>query len=224
MCDLMLGDLEAQRRQLVHLAPLHPAPRLRRQRRVAGAASRWPMRDDDVGLRYQAQVVPAMARLASRFLPALLAQALRLAGEPVARRRLRAIEAVLGQPPLQLLYARHQHLQLLAQRGVLGFQGGVLVLQLLARHGLSLPTPAILPKQLQLMQPYDVIIGLPFAAVGILDILIGFGVHLLDRTDVAGGLITKSNIFGLSLATPFPAVVHALLGVTSLNRGLKGGK
>ncbi|HEV2461522.1 MAG TPA: pentapeptide repeat-containing protein, partial [Ktedonobacterales bacterium] len=42
------------------------------------------------------------------------------------------------------------------------------------------------------------------------------GVHLLDHTDIAGGIISKSNLFGLSLATPFPAVVHALLGVTSL--------
>jgi hypothetical protein len=76
----------------------------------------------------------------------------------------------------------------------------------------------------KLMQPYDIIIGLIFAAVGIVGILVGFGVHLLDYTDVAGGIISKSNIFGLSLATPFPAVVHALLGVTSLNHGLKGGK
>ena len=79
----------------------------------------------------------------------------------------------------------------------------------------------------KLMQPYDVIFGLVFAAMGILGILgilVGFGVHVLDHTGIAGGRFAKSNLFGLSLATPFPAVVHALLGVTSLNYGLEGGK
>ncbi|MFI5273511.1 MAG: hypothetical protein ACHQ4H_10815 [Ktedonobacterales bacterium] len=68
-------------------------------------------------------------------------------------------------------------------------------------------------------KPYDLIIGLIFTVVGIVGILTGFGLHVLDSVNVSGNLISKTEILGLSLAT-FPALINTLLGLTSLNHGL----
>lgn len=103
------------------------------------------MRHDRIGLRHEAQVAPTMPGLPTRLLAARRAQALRLAhraDQPIARRRLAAVVTILGQPAFQVLHTCHQRLQLLPQRGVLGLEGDVLVLQFLARHNPSLPTPA----------------------------------------------------------------------------------
>lgn len=50
---LVLDDLQTQRRQLLHLPPLDPLPRLDRQRLVAGSARRRPVGDYVIGRRHQ---------------------------------------------------------------------------------------------------------------------------------------------------------------------------
>lgn len=100
------------------------------------------MDDDGVGLAHQAQMVPAMLRLSARLLATLGTQALGLAGKPVAGRRFATVVAVFGQPPLQVLHTGHQRSHLLTQRGILGFEGGMLCLEFLPcqRHVFSLAT------------------------------------------------------------------------------------
>ena len=66
------------------------------------------MLDHRVGRRHQVQRLAAMAQLPARLLAAAPPQALRLAPQPVARRRFAAVVAVLGQPRLQLLHLRRQ--------------------------------------------------------------------------------------------------------------------
>jgi hypothetical protein len=66
-------------------------------------------------------------------------------------------------------------------------------------------------------RPYDLIVGIIFAAAGVIGILHGFGVVNLGG---GSGLISNNSILGLSLAT-FPALINTVLGLTSLNHGLK---
>jgi hypothetical protein len=71
-----------------------------------------------------------------------------------------------------------------------------------------------------LAKPYDLIIGVIFAVVGILGILMGFGLNVLKSVNVGGGLITSSAILGLSLAV-FPALINTFLGLVSIRHGLE---
>jgi hypothetical protein len=71
-----------------------------------------------------------------------------------------------------------------------------------------------------LAKPYDLIIGVIFAVVGILGILMGFGLNVLQHVNVGGGLITSSAILGLSLAV-FPALINTFLGLVSIRHGLE---
>jgi hypothetical protein len=67
--------------------------------------------------------------------------------------------------------------------------------------------------------------GLPglVAGVGVLGILDRFGLHTLADTYLDTGLVTGAAILGLSLAFCTP-LIHTVLGLQSLNHGLKLSK
>lgn len=70
------------------------------------------------------QRLASVAQLPARFLVRAALRAARLARQPVARRRLPAIVAVLGQAPAQLPHLGRQGGDLAPQQGVLGFEDG----------------------------------------------------------------------------------------------------
>ncbi len=70
-------------------------------------------------------------------------------------------------------------------------------------------------------RPYDIIIGILFTAVGVLGILHNLGVNLIPNSgSVVNGAIDNSGVLGLSFFIPY-ALIHLLLGLTSLNAGLR---
>jgi hypothetical protein len=72
-----------------------------------------------------------------------------------------------------------------------------------------------------LARPFDLVIGLLFTIVGLLGVLDAFGLHLVSSTGgVAPNAIGAGSILGLSLALPY-ALIHTLLGLTSLSHGLR---
>jgi len=77
--------------------------------------------------------------------------------------------------------------------------------------------------QPRLARTYDVLIGILFAGIGVLGILDRFGVHVLSNAHLGTELVTGTAILGLSLAF-FPALVHTVLGLQSLNHGFKISK
>ena len=71
-----------------------------------------------------------------------------------------------------------------------------------------------------LARPYDLIMGLLFGGVGLLGILHNMGVNLvIQNATLPKGAIDTTSILGLSLSLPY-ALIHAVLGLTSLNHGL----
>jgi hypothetical protein len=78
--------------------------------------------------------------------------------------------------------------------------------------GMLLPT---------LARPFDLVIGLLFTIVGLLGILHAFGLNLIATSGgVAPNAIDETAILGLSLSLPY-ALIHTLLGLTSLSHGLR---
>jgi hypothetical protein len=73
---------------------------------------------------------------------------------------------------------------------------------------------------LRLARPYDLIIGLLFTAVGLLGLLHNLGYNLVPANASAANTIDQTVIIGLSLALPY-ALIHTLLGLTSLNQGMR---
>lgn len=74
----------------------------------------------------------------------------------------------------------------------------------------------------KLARPYDVIVGAIFGAVGAIGILKAFKIDLLSGLGGSTtGLITHTSVLGLTLAF-FPSLVYAVLGLNSLNHGIKG--
>ena len=71
-----------------------------------------------------------------------------------------------------------------------------------------------------LSRPYDLVIGLLFAGVGLLGILHNFGMNLVATSGIAPDAIDKTAILGLSLSLPY-ALIHTVLGLTSLSHGLR---
>ena len=71
-----------------------------------------------------------------------------------------------------------------------------------------------------LAKPYDLIIGIIFAAVGIIGILINFGLFHLSISSLPSNLVSNNALLGLSLST-FPALIHTVLGLNSINHSLK---
>lgn len=71
----------------------------------------------------------------------------------------------------------------------------------------------------KLARPYDLIVGVIFAVVGVIGILAAFKINLLTTVHAAP-YVSASSIFGLSLAF-FNCLVYAFVGFTSLNHGIK---
>ncbi|HEY7092005.1 MAG TPA: hypothetical protein VH393_02420 [Ktedonobacterales bacterium] len=72
-----------------------------------------------------------------------------------------------------------------------------------------------------LARPYDLVIGLLFTTVGLLGILHNFGLNLVGQpSGLAPNAIDESAILGLSLSLPY-ALIHEVLGLTSLSHGLR---
>ena len=72
----------------------------------------------------------------------------------------------------------------------------------------------------RLSRPYDLIIGLLFTAIGLLGLLHNLGYNLVPTSSDTATTIGQSAILGLSLTLPY-ALIHTLLGLTSLNHGLR---
>ncbi|HEY7094516.1 MAG TPA: hypothetical protein VH393_15140 [Ktedonobacterales bacterium] len=90
-------------------------------------------------------------------------------------------------------------------------------LWLLITGFLGLVLGMILPT---LARPFDLVIGLLFTIVGLLGILHAFGLNLVATSGVAPNAIDETAILGLSLSLPY-ALIHTLLGLTSLSHGLR---
>lgn len=73
---------------------------------------------------------------------------------------------------------------------------------------------------LRLARPFDLIVGLLFTGIGLLGLLHNLGYNLVPTRAVAPSAVDPSAILGLSLALPY-ALIHTLLGLTSLNQGLR---
>jgi len=72
-----------------------------------------------------------------------------------------------------------------------------------------------------LARPYDLVIGLLFTTVGLLGILHAFGLNLVGQPNgIAPNAIDETAILGLSLSLPY-ALIHTVLGLTSLSHGLR---
>ena len=70
-------------------------------------------------------------------------------------------------------------------------------------------------------RPYDLVIGLLFTGVGLLGILHNFGIQLVSQNpSLPANAVGSATILGLSLSLPY-ALIHTVLGLTSLNHGLK---
>jgi hypothetical protein len=140
----MLGDVQAQRRELTHLSPLHPTGRIAGQVVLAAAALARSVDLDRVRRRHQRDAMPRMALLAATLLATLLPQTLGLAShslQSIAGGRLAAVVAVLesrSQALLELLHLSKQRLHLLAQSGILGSERDLFFW----RHAPSLPAAA----------------------------------------------------------------------------------
>lgn len=65
----------------------------------------------------------------------------------------------------------------------------------------------------RLERGYDLIIGLIFTLVGLTGVAVGFAGNI-------AGLTSQTALLGLSLGV-LPSLVHAVLGITSLNHGLR---
>ena len=72
----------------------------------------------------------------------------------------------------------------------------------------------------RLSRPYDLIIGLLFTAIGLLGLLHNLGYNLVPTSSDTASTVAQSAIIGLSLSLPY-ALIHTLLGLTSLNHGLR---
>jgi hypothetical protein len=73
-------------------------------------------------------------------------------------------------------------------------------------------------------QAYDFIIGVIFTLVGVVGVLDAFKIHLLSGVSLSAGLVTSSSILGLSITPLLIALVHTVLGLQSINHGLRAGK
>lgn len=68
---------------------------------------------------------------------------------------------------------------------------------------------------------YDLIIGIIFGVAGLIGIGAGFHINLLSGAPAsASAFISSTTFLGLSL-TVLPSLVHAVLGLTSLNHAIR---
>lgn len=69
-------------------------------------------------------------------------------------------------------------------------------------------------------RPYDLIVGMLFMAAGLLGIMHNLGYNLVPANASTANALDQSAFLGLSLAFPY-ALIHMLLGLGSLNHGLR---
>jgi hypothetical protein len=70
-------------------------------------------------------------------------------------------------------------------------------------------------------RPYDLLVALLFTGVGMVGILHNLGIDLaVHNSRVPAGAIDSAAVLGLSLSLPY-ALIHTVLGMTSLNHALK---
>ena len=68
---------------------------------------------------------------------------------------------------------------------------------------------------------YDLIIGIIFGVAGLIGIAAGFHINLLSGAPASfSNFISATTFFGLSLSV-LPSLVHAVLGLTSLNHAIR---
>ena len=96
-------------------------------------------------------------------------------------------------------------------------------LWLLISGGVGLVVGAKWLNEGKLARIYDLIVGIIFAAAGIIGILLGFGVHIWPSSGLLSGAITDTTLLGLSLAI-FPSLINTVLGFTSFNHGIRTAK
>lgn len=72
----------------------------------------------------------------------------------------------------------------------------------------------------RLARPYDLAVGLLFTGVGMLGVLNNLGLQLVAQRPSAPAVMDNAAILGLSLSLAY-ALIHLLLGLTSLNSGLR---
>ncbi len=119
---LVFGDLEPDRRQIPHLAPLHAhhLGGLVQQQALARRTHRGPALLHHIGGGDQTQGLAGMAQLPARALPARAPQAAgarELALRPIRGRRFAAVVAIFRQSRFQLPHRLQQLRILLQQRG-----------------------------------------------------------------------------------------------------------
>ena len=117
---LMFGDHERPLGKIEHLALLEPLGRLRIERPTAMAARARRVPNHAIRIGDLAQRAALVARLAATRLARAAAQAARdarLLLQPVARRRLRAVRAVLPQLPAKVRHFRLKRRDLPPQQG-----------------------------------------------------------------------------------------------------------
>lgn len=75
----------------------------------------------------------------------------------------------------------------------------------------------------KLAKPYDIIVGIIFAVVGIVGILTGFGLHVLNNINAPANLVSNKEILGLSL-TGLSPLINTFLGLVSIHHGTERKK
>lgn len=75
----------------------------------------------------------------------------------------------------------------------------------------------------KLARPYDIIIGIIFAVVGIIGILTGFGLHVLNQVNAPDNLVSGTEILGLAL-TGLAPLINTFLGLVSIHHGIESKK
>jgi hypothetical protein len=69
-------------------------------------------------------------------------------------------------------------------------------------------------------RPFDLTIGMLFMTAGIIGILHNFGIMLVAEEMNPSQTIATSEFLGLTLTLPY-ALIHTLIGITSLTQGVK---
>lgn len=69
-------------------------------------------------------------------------------------------------------------------------------------------------------RPFDLIVGMLFMAAGLLGVMHNLGYNLVPADASTANMLDQSAFLGLSLAFPY-ALIHTMLGLSSLNHGLR---
>jgi hypothetical protein len=133
---LVLGDLQAERRQILHLAALDHGPRYRIERLLTLPTDRRTMHRHDIGVLDQRQRLPRVPWLPSRLLATGTPCRPGPPRPPVTGRWFAAVVAILRQPAFEGRVLGHQLPHIRLQRRQFGFEMGN---AFGVRHARSLP-------------------------------------------------------------------------------------